>query len=252
MEQVPQRSALSGPMLIRLLARLAEIDVSEPRQPLSDRLSQWLGWTDAITLSSALNVKPPATADHARPAAGAGSNAERLCARARASLADVIGGTADAKRDRAQPHHAIARDAAAAAPATADYAEFRQHYLSMQQVMQTDIGTLRARLRSMLATATPRLARLAALDAAMEQALGTREQKLLTCVPALLGTYFARLRDAEQQALAADAPASQSSPPVAAGAWLDTFRHDMQRVLLAELDIRFQPVEGLLAALRTR
>jgi hypothetical protein len=28
------------------------------------------------------------------------------------------------------------------------------------------------------------------------------------------------------------------------------FRKDMQSVLLAELDIRFQPVEGLLAALR--
>ncbi|KVE32541.1 DUF3348 domain-containing protein [Burkholderia sp. TSV86] len=251
MEQAPQRSALSGPTLIRLLARLAEIDVPEPRQSLSDRLSQWLGWTDAITLSSALNVKPPATADHARPAA-AGRDAERLCARTRASLAEAIVGPADAKRNRAQPHRAVARDAAAAAPATADYAEFRQHYLSMQQAMQMDIGTLRARLRSMLATATPRLARLAALDAAMEQALGAREQKLLACVPALLGTYFTRLRNAEQQALAADAPASQSGPPVAAGAWLDTFRHDMQRVLLAELDIRFQPVEGLLAALRTR
>jgi hypothetical protein len=30
------------------------------------------------------------------------------------------------------------------------------------------------------------------------------------------------------------------------------FRMDIQSVLLAELDVRFQPVEGLLAALRTR
>jgi hypothetical protein len=34
------------------------------------------------------------------------------------------------------------------------------------------------------------------------------------------------------------------------GAWLDAFRKDMRSVLLAELDIRFQPVEGLLSALR--
>ncbi|MBN3806694.1 DUF3348 domain-containing protein, partial [Paraburkholderia sp. Ac-20336] len=38
--------------------------------------------------------------------------------------------------------------------------------------------------------------------------------------------------------------------PVTQDAWLDVFRKDMQSVLLAELDVRFQPVEGLLAALR--
>ncbi|MCC8446692.1 DUF3348 family protein, partial [Xanthomonas translucens] len=37
-----------------------------------------------------------------------------------------------------------------------------------------------------------------------------------------------------------------------AGAWLDVFRQDMQHVLRAELDIRFHPIEGLLAALRSR
>jgi hypothetical protein len=34
------------------------------------------------------------------------------------------------------------------------------------------------------------------------------------------------------------------------GPWLDAFRKDMQSVLFAELEIRFQPVEGLRAALR--
>ena len=32
--------------------------------------------------------------------------------------------------------------------------------------------------------------------------------------------------------------------------WLETFRKDMRSVLLAELDVRLQPVEGLLATLR--
>jgi hypothetical protein len=40
------------------------------------------------------------------------------------------------------------------------------------------------------------------------------------------------------------------APAAKPGAWLDVFREDMQSVLLAELEIRFQPVEGLLAALR--
>ncbi|MDF0504271.1 DUF3348 family protein, partial [Burkholderia cenocepacia] len=97
-------------------------------------------------------------------------------------------------------------------------------------------------------------------------------RSLLSAVPALLGTRFARLRDAERQALAdaesaaaaatgSDAAAAADegaaaadTPTVAAivpGAWLDTFRDEMQSILLAELEVRFQTVDGLLAALRT-
>ncbi|NTX31103.1 DUF3348 family protein, partial [Burkholderia pyrrocinia] len=82
-----------------------------------------------------------------------------------------------------------------------------------------------------------------------------------------LGTRFGRLRDAERQALAdaesaaasdtagtADDGALADGAAVAAivpGAWLDTFRDEMQSILLAELEVRFQTVDGLLAALRT-
>src|SRR5579863_8790639 len=89
MVQVPQRTAFSGPALIRLLASLTDVDVPESSQSLSDRLSQWLGWTDAIALSSALNNNPPAVGGGAR---AFGDAEESECARARASLADVIVG----------------------------------------------------------------------------------------------------------------------------------------------------------------
>ena len=36
------------------------------------------------------------------------------------------------------------------------------------------------------------------------------------------------------------------------GPWLATFRQDLRIALLAELDVRFHPIDGLLAALRTR
>ena len=94
------------------------------------------------------------------------------------------------------------------------------------------------------------MARLAAVDAAMERALSPREQALLARVPALLGEHFERLRQAEQETLAG-AQISEDTSAISSGAWLDVFRKDMQNVLLAELDVRFQPVEGLLAALRT-
>jgi hypothetical protein len=110
---------------------------------------------------------------------------------------------------------------------------------------------LRVRLRSLLAAKTPALARLAVLDAVMERALGERERNLLGGVPGLLAGHFERLRAAEQAALAVAAASEDAAAALTPGAWLDVFRKDMQSVLLAELDVRFQPVEGLLAALRT-
>lgn len=252
MVQVPQRSALGGPTLIRLLARLADADVPPSGQPLSDRLSQWLAWTDAIALSSALSVSPPVAAAGARPA---GDDPHGQGARVRASLAKAIAraGAFAAPRDGG------ARGAPRGAPndASADFTLFRHDYLSIQQAMEIDIGDLRNRLRQTMAGRTPALARLAVLDATMERALVARERSLFASVPKLLGAYFERLRQAERQRVAAAGAGPDADPHAATNpaapapdAWLDAFRADMQSVLLAELDIRFQPVEGLLAALR--
>lgn len=246
MVQAPQRTAFSGPTLVRLLARLADVDVRESRQSLSDQLSQWLGWTDAIALSTALSGNPSDVASSPR---AFGDDAEKLCAHVRTSLTKAIAnacGLAATKRNR--PAQASAQGAPL--DAATDYADFRQRYLSMQQAMETDLGDLRSRLRVMLSRRTPGMARLAAVDGVMERALEARERSLLTSVPALLGMYFERLRGAEPQA-PADASTSGNAAASTPGAWLDVFRNDMQSVLLAELEVRFQPVDGLLAALRT-
>ncbi|SAK45627.1 hypothetical protein AWB80_00934 [Caballeronia pedi] len=227
-----KRTAFSGPALVRLLAHFADLDVHEPAESLSDRLSQWLGWTDAIALSTALATDPPAV-----PAArSAPRDMDEDCARVRTSLASALAREEAAARRR---HRAPVQASQEEPPV--DYADFRQRYLSLQQAMDTDIGALRTRLRSMLAARSPDMARLAVVDAVMEQALSARERSLLTNVPALLGKHFERLKRAHA--------ADETSAP---GAWLDLFRKDLQSVLLAELDVRFQPIEGLLAALRIR
>lgn len=319
MLQAPQRTGLSGPTLIRLLTRLTDVDVPESRQPLSDHLSQWLGWTDAIALSAALNNRPPAIAPGARQFSSA---EERECERVRTTLADAIASdTAATAAKRVSPGmipgQMPAKAAAALQADDADYSNFRQRYLSLQHTMETSIGNLRSRLRGMVAAKTPEMTRLAVVDAIMDRALLPRERTLLGAIPKLLQGHFDRLRlaekaaledaaaQAEAQALAqaeaqasaqaqaqadsetdacaeaqagakaeagteaqaqadaqADAPApgANATPagpaPQAAltaptpGAWLETFRKDMRSVLLAELDVRLQPVEGLLAALR--
>ena len=240
----PQRLALSGPTLVRLLARFGDAEVTESRQSISDHLSQWLGWTDAIALSTALSAQAPG----GEPAARVGASAEQSQSeRVRAALRRAISGEGEGASARRDGRRTPAASAQAQADVEPDFADFRQRYLALQQAMETDIGTLRVRLRAALAARAPALARLATVDAVMEQALGARERSLLAGVPALLGMHFERLR-----AASAAAQAESSGESAAPHAWLADFRKDMQSVLLAELEIRFQPVEGLLAALRTR
>ncbi|SFS15179.1 Protein of unknown function [Dyella sp. OK004] len=246
MVQAPLRTTIRGPTFIRLLARLTDVDVPPSRQALSDRLSQWLDWTHAIALSTALDGRPAVPPPGVRTF---GSAEEDECTRARASLANTIAG--DRLFATAQPQGSEQAPAEEASAAAVDYTVFRQRYIAIQRSMQTATGHLRGRLRDLLAQTSADMARLAEVDAAMELALSPREQTLLAAVPALLGEHFERLRQAELKALT-DATVSEDTPPATPGAWLDTFRKDIQSVLLAELDVRFQPVEGLLAALRTR
>jgi Protein of unknown function (DUF3348) len=234
MVQALQRTSVRGPTFIRLLARLTNVDVPPSRQSLSDRLGQWLDWTHAVALSTTLDGKP---SEAGSDVPTFGSAEENECARVRTSLVSTIAG------DRAFAEEGGAHEAV-------DYSVFRQRYLAIQRSMQAATGNLRGRLRDMLAQRTADMARLAAVDAAMERALSPREQTLLAHVPVLLGDHFERMRQAEQKTLA-DAQVSEDAPAIAPGAWLDVFRKDVQSVLLAELDVRFHPVEGLLAALRT-
>ena len=234
MGQVFRRTSFNGSALIRLLSRLAEADVREPTNPTADRLSQWFGWTDAISLSAALDGAP-AVAQQAGTRAPRNTE-ESECSRVRTALANAIveDNTFGAGKD-----------------ATSDFAPYRRRYLARQQAMEAGVGSLRSRLRSAMAGRSPAMARLASVDVVMAQVLEAREHSLLSAVPGLLERHFERLRKA---AAAEAAPEEDEAQPAAppSDAWLDVFRKDAQDVLLAELDFRFQPVEGLLDALRTQ
>lgn len=241
MVQVPRRAGVSGPTLVRLLARLIDADIPASRQPLAERLSQWLSWTDAIALSAVLDGAAPAPA--APPRAFDAAEAREV-QRVRESIARAI----DDDTPFTAPPIRVSRAAATPAPAPAAaepaYIIYRQRYQAIQQTMETSIAKLRARLRSLLATQTPAMARLAVVDAIMERSLSAHERRLLATIPGMLEGHFNRMRQAAEDAT--DAAGAASAPH----SWVAAFRADMRSVLRAELDIRLQPIEGLLAALR--
>lgn len=221
--------------LAQLLAGMADGGVRAAAPVTAERLSRWLGWADAIALSAALGGPAAGMPSSARLAAGEGEWAE--CSRMRAGVVAAIAAGGGMSRDGGPAH-----GEGGAVPA--EYAPYRMHYLARQQAMETAIAPLRSRLRAALAACSPAMARLAMVDAVMEQALAPRERSLLASVPVLLGQHFERER--QTAAAQADAPRDDVDPE----AWLDVFGQHLRTVLLAELDMRLQPVDGLLEALR--
>ena len=211
-----QQAPVSAPAFVQRLAGLGGIDALSGGPALSARLGQWIDWNRAIALSRTLDRTPAAGT-----AAPMDASLGEACAQARASLAAAI----------------LRKDEATADPAAGDFGPFRRRCLDLQHAMLASTGRLRGRLRDALAQGSADQARLAELDAVMEQTLSPREQALLATTPELLGRRFEHL--AQAHADAADA------------AWHARFHREMQDVLLAELDVRFLPIDALLAALRT-
>lgn len=234
---------------------MALVDATDPGHAFAERLGRWLDVNDAMTLYAAHNAAAPAGAGAAAVRPVADPNADPKAnpnvamefaaefARVRTRLAQAIatsctpGGAARIKLPTP----------AAGAPweIAASYEPYRRFYLAHQRDMDAHIRPLRARLRERLAQAAPRLGKLAVLDAALDGILGEREGKLLATVPALLEKRFGQLLAAHRQTLAAaqqdDDPALWMQP----GGWLAEFCRELQAVLLAELDLRLQPAQGL-------
>jgi len=202
------------------MAGAREPDVS--RQDFAERLAQWLSAADTVRLHAALPPGPVGALSSAMQ-----PGASPLLARAQAELDQVR--EALVKGVAAQAAQAL-RDASH--ELDAGHAPHRKRHLDQQAQMALRIAALRARLRQVLSQTSPRLHQLAVLDAVLEHSLSVREQKWMAAVPLLFERRFEQLRQARPDD------------------WHSAFVAETQDLLLAELELRLQPLMGLMHALR--
>lgn len=231
-----------------MLADLATVDVAKSPQSFAERLGEWLDVGDAITLSAALNCSVGGLAP-SRPGepSGVAAALQAELARLRSALAESI--TADGVFRTGKVRIKLPTPAAGATPeVAADFAPLHRYYLAHQRDLDANIGLLRTNVRTALANHSPALRQVAELDAAFVKLLSDRERSLLSTVPALLEKRFEHLRRAHLAALGDSPTADSPDRWMLPGGWLAVFCQDLQRVLLAELDLRLQPVVGLIEA----
>jgi len=220
------RKDFSRSSLVRLLDTWAPGDASASRQDVAQQLSEWVDVSGAITLHAAHQGLRPSGPGKAGPA---------LQAAAR-TLQEQVG------RTRADLVSAISAGARLPATGAEDdgFAPVQQRCQELQRQMALRIEALRGHARQVLARACPPLAPLADLDGVLEQLLGARESKLMATVPMALERRFEALRAGP---LTTD-DAAEPSP-----GWPPAFAADLQKALLAELEVRLQPVMGMMDAL---
>jgi hypothetical protein len=217
--------------LVRQLAAWQPVPdgTDAPRQDVAERLGQWLNVADAIALR-ALHQALPAVKQRPR--------AQGVVLQAPAEL------MAELQRVRQALDRAITRHDADLTEH--EFAPVHQHVLDLQRHMDMRIDALRDHVRQTLSMVSPQLAQLAALDASLQQLLGGREQHFLSTVPSFLKARFARVRKAAEQAVETAEDPNESA--ATAKAIAPTLTADLQALLRAELDLRLQPVLGMIEA----
>lgn len=235
--------------LVHVLAGLGGVEVPESKQAFAERLGLWLDFRDAIPLFSVLNqpagqVATPAAVSVSPALAAFRDDYERVQGVLLAATgSDAVLRLAQAQVELATPDSTVSGDSGV------DFSPFHRYYLARQRDMAAGISPLRAKVRASLAGRSAPLKRLAELDAVLEQAMLARERQLLATVPLFLASRFETLYKAHRaeqgEASASDDPLRWLEP----GGWLTQFCQDMQTLLRAELDLRWQPVLGLMAAL---
>ncbi len=241
----------SSSKLVRLLSDWAPAEAQTSRHDFAQRLSQWLNVADAITLHAAHQsirpvavVKPPVA--QALPLTALEEDLHRV----RTALVKAIVASGAAPQARNNRDRSLLPQPKGAPEPDAGFAPYQQRYLDQQRQMALQIEALRGHVRHAVALASARLAQLAAMDAVLEQMLGGREQKAMGAVPAVLERRFAQLRAAHQ--LEVDAQPQPDDPALwrQPGGWQHRFGKELEAALLAELEVRLQPVTGLMEALR--
>ncbi len=233
----------------------ASLGASASAPDVAQELSQWLGTVESVQLSRALHAIEASPAAQGTAIATAASPALDLAAlqglvdKAAADLTALF--TAAAQPPR--PARARADNTPIDAPdpwLAADFAAHGPRYLELQKQIDTRLMALRLQVRRRVAKGSRALRQLAALDAVVEQMQSAREQRLWSTLPMHLERRFTHLQAMHQQSLLATGQVDDPTRWRKPGGWLWTFERDLQTLLVAEMQVRLQPVMGLLDAAR--
>lgn len=227
-----------------LLAQLTATKLSSPERNLALHLSRLIGLSDSIALARGLR-QLPSKFDQTSVDSIAAVQDDVLLSRER--MMRVITHSF-AHEAELTPIQVPSASVGVRPEALLSYQPYQRFYTTQQVQMASDIQSLRLRVRAGLAAFSLEMQQLAELDKIVDASLAAHTRKLFNVTPKLLEQRFAELLATHLEHNAVDI-AKDPNDWLLPGGWLSLFYHDMRELLLAEFDVRLQPVLGLLEAL---
>ena len=226
MTQTVSHATQSHSRLIRFLSELDVVDFDITQRDFAERLGLLLNFADSILLSDALKLPPklPQGVESPTPHSVRG---EFLRVRGKLVAAIIDSCTPGSETAR------IKWPVLQIDVPQLQFEPFLRFYVAHQRDMDLGARGLRTTVREAMTHQTPALQQLITLDIALEDALFDHSRRFLAVIPRFLEKRFNALQ--EQSHTMAD--------------WLTQFRKELQGLLLAELEIRLQPVLGLVETL---
>lgn len=234
MTHTPAHSArVTPPKLLQLLAQSGATVSCDPLPCCGERLGRLFGLSDTLTLDSAIAFRAR------QPGMDQTLAIER-----------IIHELANTRRVLAGKISSYGNDIA-----PTDSLDFEPYLTAWQTLQRRVIAAshqLRDKTRKVMKEHNPNLARLAELDVAFDRAMAGYTNQCFSHIPKVLEQQFQALSQAPSQALSQTRFQAPSDLPheagIAPGDRLHRYCEDAQNLLLAELDVRLEPVLGLLEA----
>ena len=129
------------------------------------------------------------------------------------------------------------------------YEPYRKFYASLQRTVDIKVRRVRSDIREMISCLSPELAKLARLDRGFEDAMAGVPQESLARVPIFLEKRFCDLLDNHWHEIPDNPGPEDLGQWMSPGAWVSAFCSDMRELFFAELEVRLQPVLGMIESL---
>lgn len=239
----PARAPYGG-RLARLVAELGGATAGKAPPDFAERLGRLFDLSDTIVLDDATRRTPPGPfeSDTAQRRERETALSAEL-ARTRDELAAAV---LESFESPSVSDPLPAPKAARKPGIPPSFEPYQRFYQTRQRQLAVGAQRLRARARKALAQQGPELAQLAELDAVFDNTLANYTRQAFGALPKVLDKRFRTLWRAHHK------KAEDPDPPenwIQEGAWLDRFQREMRLLLLAELEARLEPAQGLLDAL---
>jgi hypothetical protein len=236
--------------LLRVLDGLSVFSAAGSGPAFAERLGHWVDFSAAMELYAAqtlITKRPIEFSLEGTPMASINDHCESVCA----ALIESISASCVLGGGRSRIRFPVPNTELTADIATA-FEPYRRFYLAHQNDFEQGVRRLRTQMHELLAQGPESLRQLATLDAAFAAILNDRESKVLRRIPVLLESRFGQLIQNHLQTVDGLLPARLFTTGVEHAPWLITFCADMRTVLLAELELRLQPVRGLIEAMNNQ